>query len=92
MNTATLTEDLAATLGAGYTVTRKITRGWIEVRVNPATALRENLDFLRITEDDELFEIFHQTHNDCCKGSVTLSGSMSAYLPAIVREFCETNF
>lgn len=87
-----LTQELQHTVGETYIVSL-VDPGWIEVRVNPETALRDNLDFLRIVQDDEgYFSLYHFTHNEAQKGKMTINGSFSGYLHGLVGEFCEVTF
>ncbi|KAB7761777.1 hypothetical protein [Mycolicibacterium mucogenicum] len=87
-----LAAGIAAALDSSYTVT-VVNAVWIEVRVNPDNALRTDLDFVRVTVDDEsYYRLIHLTHNGVCKGESTFSGSMVSFVPALVREFVETEF
>lgn len=64
-------------------------RGWVDIHVHPERALRDNLDFVRVVEDDGTFRVISLTHNEILKGEVTLSGSMTGLLLTVVREILE---
>ena len=84
--------ELADALAPAFHVTTT-EQGWIEVRVSGAWALSDKLDFVRaVILDDHHVRLIHLTHNEICKGEASFSGSMLAYLPALVREFCEAEF
>ena len=83
--------DLSATLGDSYAVTTT-ERGWVEVRVNPATALRDKLDFIRIVNDDGTLRVIHLTHNEVLRGEATFNNSLTGFMPTFVREMCESIF
>lgn len=89
--TTTITEDLAANLGNDYQVTTT-SQGWTEIRVRPERAIGDKTDFARVVIEDCQYRLIHLTHNEVCKGEATFSGSTVGYLPAVVREFCETQF
>lgn len=88
----TLAFELAAELGNTYAVT-STQQGWIEIRLNPEVTLRGGLEFVRILVTDvRNYRLVHLTSNEVLKGEITFIGTMCAYLPALVREFCETEF
>ncbi|OHU29044.1 hypothetical protein [Mycobacteroides chelonae] len=96
---ATLVEDFApelaaslrVELGDGYLITTT-EEGWTEIHVNPAMALSDELDFVRVLTDDHQFRLLHLSHNEVVCGEATFAGSMLGYLPAVVREFCEAEY
>lgn len=86
-----LIADVSDALGGDYQVTATAPE-WIEVRVRPERALSDKIDFARIVIEDCQYRLIHLTHNEVCKGEATFVGSMRGYLPALVREFCESQF
>lgn len=68
--------------------------GWVDVRINPATAIGDHtkFDFIRVRRDDNTYELAHLTHNSVTKGEARLNGTMSSAVAAIVREWLEVEF
>ena len=63
--------------------------GGVDVRVRPEYALRTDVDFVRVTEDDGTYLVIHMTHNEVIRGEARLSNSLTGLLSAMVREIVE---
>lgn len=87
-------EQLDDTLSHGFVV-NVTDRGWVEVRVRPEYALRDNLDFMRVVVEDaeaDAYKLVHLTHNEVIKGEARVSNDLAWLLPTMVREWCEVTF
>lgn len=61
----------------------------IDVTVRPESRLRDDLDFVRVLEDDGDYRVLHLTHNEVLRGEVRLSGSLTGMLSTVVGEIIE---
>ena len=86
-------KTLAATVGDHFVVTTT-PQGWVEVRVSPAAALRDELDFIRVVggDCDGSVNVYHMKHNGVDRGEAVFDGSLSAFALGFVREMTEVIF
>lgn len=86
--TAALIDTLTFAVPDTFTVAAN-TYGGVDIRVDPKAALRADVDFVRVIRDDNVLRVLHMTHNEVLRGEVTLTGSMTGLLAAVVRNIVE---